>query len=57
VRIAVSAARLVQPESGKVLEHPLVLIEGERILEVRQAAMLRRVASASISAMQPCCRD
>ena len=35
-RIAVSAARLIQPESGKVLEHPLVLIEGERILEVRQ---------------------
>jgi imidazolonepropionase-like amidohydrolase len=34
-RIAVSAARLIQPESGKVLEHPLVLIEGDRIVEVR----------------------
>jgi D-alanyl-D-alanine carboxypeptidase len=27
-RIAVTAAHLVQPESGKVLDHPLVLIEG-----------------------------
>ncbi len=35
-RIALSAARLVEPETGKVLEHPVVLIEGERIVEVRQ---------------------
>lgn len=34
-RIAVSAARLIAPEQGKVIERPLVLIEGERITEVR----------------------
>jgi imidazolonepropionase-like amidohydrolase len=36
--IAVTAARLIQPESGRVLDHPLVLIEGQRILEVRQGS-------------------
>lgn len=34
-RIALTAARLIAPEQGKVIEHPLVLIEGERIREVR----------------------
>lgn len=34
-RIALTAARLVAPELGKVIEHPLVLIDGERIGEVR----------------------
>lgn len=34
-RIAVSAARLIAPEQGKAIEHPLVLIEGDRIREVR----------------------
>jgi imidazolonepropionase-like amidohydrolase len=34
-RIALTAARLIAPDQGKVIEHPLVLIEGERIQEVR----------------------
>lgn len=34
-RIAITAARLVAPEQGKVIEHPLVLIEGDRIVAVR----------------------
>jgi imidazolonepropionase-like amidohydrolase len=34
-RIALSAAALVAPEQGKVIAHPLVLIEGDRIKEVR----------------------
>lgn len=34
-RLAITAARLVQPETGKVLDHPLVLVEGERIVAVR----------------------
>ncbi|HEY2346849.1 MAG TPA: amidohydrolase family protein [Xanthomonadaceae bacterium] len=37
-RIALIAAHLVQPESGKVLDHPLVLIEGERIVAVRSGS-------------------
>jgi imidazolonepropionase-like amidohydrolase len=34
-RLAVSAAALVAPDQGKVIAHPLVLIEGEKIKEVR----------------------
>lgn len=36
-RIAITAAHLVAPEQGKVIEHPLVLIEGDRITEVRNS--------------------
>lgn len=32
---AIRAARLIAPESGKVVEHPLLLIEGERIVSVQ----------------------
>ena len=35
VHVAITAARLIAPEQGKVIEHPLVLIEGDRIREVR----------------------
>ncbi len=34
-RIALSAARLIAPDQGKAIEHPMVLIDGERIREVR----------------------
>jgi imidazolonepropionase-like amidohydrolase len=34
-RVAVSAARLIAPDQGKAIDRPLVLIEGERIREVR----------------------
>jgi imidazolonepropionase-like amidohydrolase len=34
-RFAISAAHLVAPEQGKVIDHPLVLVDGERIAEVR----------------------
>ncbi|MBO9662142.1 amidohydrolase family protein [Dokdonella sp.] len=34
-RVALTAARLIAPEQGKIVEHPLVLIEGDRIREVR----------------------
>lgn len=34
-RIAVTAAHLVDPATGKVVDRPLVLIDGERITEVR----------------------
>jgi imidazolonepropionase-like amidohydrolase len=34
-RLAVSAAALVAPDQGKVIAHPLVLIDGDRIKEVR----------------------
>ncbi len=33
--LAITAARLIAPEQGRVIEHPLVLVEGERIREVR----------------------
>ncbi|MBZ0221456.1 MAG: amidohydrolase family protein [Dokdonella sp.] len=33
--LAVTAARLIAPEQGKVIEHPLVLIKDDRIVEVR----------------------
>lgn len=32
--LAVTAARLIAPEQGKVIEHPVILIEGERITRV-----------------------
>ena len=35
VRIAVTAAHLIEPETGKVLDRPIILIEGDRVLEVR----------------------
>lgn len=34
--LALSAARLIAPEQARVIEHPLVLIDGERIREVRE---------------------
>ncbi len=34
-RLALSAAALIAPDQGKVIAHPLVLIEGDRIKEVR----------------------
>lgn len=37
-RIAITAAHLVAPEQGKVIDHPLVLVEGSRITEVRTGA-------------------
>ncbi|MBB5209206.1 metal-dependent hydrolase family protein [Chiayiivirga flava] len=36
VRIAITAARLVDPVAGKVVDDPLVLIEGERITGVER---------------------
>lgn len=39
-RIAISAARLIAPEQGKAIEHPLVLIEGDRIREVRSGGQV-----------------
>ncbi len=33
--VAITAARLIAPEQGKVIEHPLVLVDGDRIREVR----------------------
>src|SRR3546814_13663194 len=33
--LAIRAARLIAPEHGKVIAHPLVLIEGERIVSVQ----------------------
>lgn len=35
-RIAITAARLVDTVAGKVIEQPLVLVDGERIVEVRR---------------------
>jgi imidazolonepropionase-like amidohydrolase len=37
-RIALLAAHMVVPADGKVVDHPLVLVEGERIREVRTGA-------------------
>ncbi len=38
--VAVTAARLIQPESGKALEHPVVLIDGEKIVDVRSGGTI-----------------
>lgn len=38
--VAVSAARLIAPEQGRVIEHPLVLIDGERIRELRTDSVI-----------------
>jgi imidazolonepropionase-like amidohydrolase len=34
-RLALRAARLIVPEQGKTIEHPLIVIEGERIVSVQ----------------------
>ncbi|MCC7254531.1 MAG: amidohydrolase family protein, partial [Dokdonella sp.] len=38
--LAVTAARLIAPEQGKVIEHPLVLIKDDRIVEVRSGGAI-----------------
>lgn len=39
-KIALAAARLIAPDQGKAIEHPLVLIEGDRIREVRSGGTI-----------------